>query len=101
MQLRVCGDHQFIADRNIAPELGIVNVPDANVIAALLNGGIALQPLNALFGVSSEPFAGIDSADYLYFIGIAGGHVDGAGAGFHLQVHGSADVESATEFAPG
>ena len=101
MQLRVCGDHQFIADRNIAPELGIVDVADANIVAALLDGRIALKTLNALFGVSAKPFAGIDASDYLYFIGIAGGHVDRAGAGFNLQVHGSADAEGAIELASG
>ena len=55
-QLGFRGDGHFIADGNVVPQFRVVNVADADVIAALLDGRVGLQPLDLVLGISSEPF---------------------------------------------
>ena len=45
-------DDHFVADGNVVPQFRVIDVADADVIAALLNGRVRLQPLDLLLGIS-------------------------------------------------
>jgi hypothetical protein len=53
--LSLCGNHQIVADGNVAQQLGLPNVANPNVIAILLDGRICFNSLDPLVGVASKP----------------------------------------------
>ena len=49
-------NHHLVADGNVAPQFRIIDVADADVIAALLDGRVRLDPFDLFLGISSKPF---------------------------------------------
>src|SRR5260370_23194597 len=99
-QLGAGRNHDVVADRNVAAQVGIVNVADSDVISALLDGRIAFQLLHSVFR-GAHPVAGADVSGDAHLAGAAGANVDAAGTGFALQVHGAIDLQGAIESALG
>src|SRR5450432_324034 len=97
-QLCVRGHYHVVADGNVVTKLRVVNVADADVVPALLNGRVVFQLLHPAFG-GSHPVAVADVSGDVDFAGTAGAHMDGAGAGFDLQVHRPGDVQGAVKAA--
>src|ERR1700732_5481673 len=90
-QLRLRRDSDFVADRNIMAQMGIIDMTDANIIPALLNGRIVLQPFHLTLGVS-EPLGRLNMSGYLSLVGIAGVDLDTTRSGGHIKVHRSTDL---------
>ena len=87
------GHRNFIADRNVVLKLGVVNVPDANIVSTLLNWRIVLQFLHPFFCVpAAEPFVGRDTSNYMYLVRAAAMYLNRTGAGFNLQIHSPSDL---------
>src|SRR5215469_15912071 len=58
VQLRIRRGDNLIADRNIAPNLWIGDVTDANIVAALLDWRILFQSVNGISGRTEKPVVG-------------------------------------------
>src|SRR6185503_13332836 len=102
MQVRRGRNNNLIADGNTSLQLGIINVADANVVAALLNRGIILQPLDGTprwMVRKNAPVVFAYVAGYLDFAGAAIRDLNRSGAGFNLQVHCSRKFQLPMEFA--
>jgi hypothetical protein len=72
-------------------QIGIIDMTDANIITALLNGGIIFQPFHLSLGVS-EPLGRLNMSGYLYLVGIAGVDLDTTRSGGHIKIHRSTDL---------
>src|SRR5947207_14217478 len=80
-------------------EFGIVNVANADVISALLDGRVGLETFDLLVGVIAKPLSRPDMSDDVHFGGVPGAHINGSRPGFHLQIHTPAHFEGAVKFA--
>ncbi len=90
-------NHHYVADGNVVPQFRIVDVADTDIVAALLDGRVRLQPLDLLLDVSCKPFRSSDVSRYLYLARIAGAHFDTARAGGQIQMHRPGHLQSTLE----
>src|SRR5262249_33446186 len=87
VQLRVRRGDNLIADRNIAPKLRIGDMPDANIVAALLDGRILFQLLHGISGRAKEPVVGANVSGDADFVRGSAANLYRAGAGFDFQIY--------------
>jgi hypothetical protein len=97
MQLSFGGHEQFVAYGYVAPQVGVVDVADANIVPVLLDWGIVLQAFNFVFGVSAKPIVNSDSSGHSHFVRGAGSYLNVSGAGAHVEIHGSSNSQSSLE----
>src|SRR5258708_39526661 len=100
MQLRGRRDGDLVADRDVAPQFRVVNVPDANVVPALLDRRIVFDLPDGVRG-GFRPVVRLDVPGYAEFVRASGANVDGAGPGFNLQVDRAADLQFAMKLTLG
>src|SRR5215469_8991489 len=86
-QLGVRRGDNLIADRNIAPNLRVRDVTDANIVATLLDWRILFQSLNCISGRTEKPVVGANVSGNTDFVGGSGANLYGAGSGFDFQVY--------------
>jgi hypothetical protein len=68
-------------------EFGIIDVPDANVVSALLNWRVVLQPFNFLVRVpSAKPVVRGNVPDHMDLIRRTAMYLDRSCSGFNLQI---------------
>jgi len=67
--------HHLVADGNVAPQFGIFNAADVNIIAVLLDGRVRLDPFYLFSGISAKLFAGPDASGNLHLTRRAGTHL--------------------------
>ena len=77
------------------PELRVINVADTDLITALLDRRVRLDPLDLVLGVSSKPFTGANVSLDLYLTEAAGAHLDSARTRTEVKMHRSSHLQSA------
>src|SRR5712672_1312479 len=92
MQLRGRGDGYLVADRDVAPQFRVVDVPDANVVPALLDRRMVFDLPDRVRG-GFRPVIRPDVPGYAEFVRTSDMNMDGAGPGFNLQVDHAADLQ--------
>lgn len=96
LQASLGGDNDFIADRDIASQLGIIDVADANVVAALLDRGVgfdALDPRLDIATIAKPVHRCPDPCRHQDPIGGAGANVDTARTRRNVEVDRSGHAQ--------
>src|SRR5580658_1531006 len=89
MELRLCWDDHFIADRDVSRAIMILDVADANRVAVLLDRRIRFEVVHSLLDVARDVPAGMNLAVDFNLARASGANNDVAGAGLNVHVHRS------------
>src|SRR5690348_1305102 len=82
-------NHHRVVNGNVVPQFRILDVPDADAVAVLLDGRVLFQLTNLLLAVVA-PAAHLDAAGHLHRAHRAAVDVNVARAGADVEVHRSA-----------
>src|SRR6516225_5371916 len=93
--LSVGGDLQFVADRDVVHQV-LIHVPDADIIAALLNGRIGFNASYALF-VVAKPVGALDLSPDVHLITRSRTYLNATRAGSDIEVHRAVYLQSSLE----
>src|SRR5438309_642964 len=98
MQFRVGGHQKLIRNRNVAPEIRLVDAANADDVAVLLDGRIGFKKSDFIL---SAPFARLlahtNHAVYGDLPGTAGPDIETSRAGLHVEIYGTRYGELAFE----
>ena len=102
IQTRFGRDLNFVADRNVAPQFGVLNVADANDIAILFDRRVRFQIPNfalRFVGILAPVIRGANRGAYVHGAGIAVADINVARASRHLEFNGSGHFQGAIKRA--